>query len=74
MWVSQYIQGISKKLFLGCEKSGEKVLFCLPCAYTKTQFFHTIFSQTGKSLLEIPSTMGGRMGGSSNGDGIGEVA
>ena len=48
------LQGISKRLFPGCVKSGEKVAFCLPSAVRKTQIFHHIISQPGKSLLEIP--------------------
>ena len=39
------LQGISKRLFPGCVKSGEKVAFCLPSAGRNTQCFHHIFSQ-----------------------------
>ena len=48
------IQGISKRLFPVCVKSGEKVAFCLPFSGRQTQFFHHIFSLPGKSLLEVP--------------------
>ena len=48
------VQGISKRLFPDCMKSGEKVAFCLPSAGRKTLCFHHIFSQPGKSLIEIP--------------------
>ena len=51
-WVNS-LQGISKRLFPGWVKSGLKVAFCLPSARRKTQYFHNIFSQPGKSLLEI---------------------
>ena len=50
------LQAISKRLFPGCVKSGQKVAFCLPSAGRKTQLFHHIFFQPGKSLLEIPCT------------------
>ena len=48
------LQGISIRLFPGCMKLGEKVAFCLPSAGKKMQCFHHIFSQPGKSLLDIP--------------------
>ena len=50
----QEIQGISKRLFPGSVKSGDKVAFRLPSAGRKTQFFHHI---PGKSLLEVTSTL-----------------
>ena len=52
-WVNS-LQGISKRLFPGWVKSGEKVEFCLPSAGRQTQFFHHLISQRGKNLLEIP--------------------
>ena len=48
------LQRTSKILFPGSEKSGEKVAFCLPTSGRQTHFFHHIFSQPGKSLLEVP--------------------
>ena len=36
---------------------GEEVGLCLPSAGRKTQFFHHIITQPGKSLLEIPCTI-----------------
>ena len=47
------VQGISKRLFPGWVKSSEKVVFCLLSAGRKMQYFHHIFSQPGKNLLEI---------------------
>ena len=49
-------QGISKRLFPGCVKSGEKVAFCLPSAGRKTQFSATYSHNLGRALLEIPCT------------------
>ena len=52
----QRVQGWTKRLFPGCVKLGEEVAFCLPFAGRKTQFFQPIFTQPGKSFLEIPCT------------------
>ena len=52
----KHVHQISKRPFPGCVKSGQKVAFCLPSAGRKTQLFHHIFFQPGKSLLEIPCT------------------
>ena len=51
------IQGCTKRLFPGFVKLGEKVAFCLPNAGRRTQFFHLIFTQPGKSLLVQPCTL-----------------
>ena len=48
------VQGTSKRLFPGCVKSGEKVVFCSPSAGRKTQCFHHTSTEPGESLLEIP--------------------
>ena len=48
------VQGCTQRLFPGCVKLDESVLFCLPTAGRRTQFFHPIFSQPRKSLLEVP--------------------
>ena len=53
---SSLVQGISKRLFPGCVKSSEKVAFCLPSAGRITLFFHYIFLQPEKSLIEVPCT------------------
>ena len=47
-----HLQRISKELFPGCVKLGEKVAFCLPTAGRRTQFFHPIFTQPGKVILQ----------------------
>ena len=60
--IENVVQGISKRLFLGCVKSGEKVEFCSHFAGRETQYFHHIFSQPGKSLSEFPCTGERRMG------------
>ena len=38
----------------------EEVVFCLPTAGWRTQFFHPIFTQPGKSLLVQPCTSNSR--------------
>ena len=41
------LQGTSKRLFPGCVKLGEKVVFCLHTAGRKAQLFYLIFTQPG---------------------------
>ena len=48
------IQGCTKRPFLGCVKLIEEVAFCLPIAGRRTQFFHPIFTEPGKSLIVQP--------------------
>ena len=44
----------TKTLFPVSVKLDEKVVFCLPTAGGRTQFYHFIFTQPGKSLLVQP--------------------
>ena len=50
------VHDCTKKLFPGCVKLDEKIVFCLPTAGMRTQFFHPIFTQPGRSLLVQPCT------------------
>ena len=46
----EFLLGWIKRLFPGCVKFGEKVVFCLPSAGRNMQIFHPLFTQPGKSL------------------------
>ena len=49
-----FLQNCTKRTFPGCVKWGDKVVFCLPIARRRTQFFQTVFTQPGKILLVQP--------------------
>ena len=53
------LQGISKRLFPGCEKVWWKNCVCLPEVGKQNATFSPDFTQPGKSLLEIPCNLQG---------------